>query len=590
MMSLVPKTGFVQFKPQNLHLVWPAPGGPVDWSIVGEPTEAQLAQLEAEAPEDFTRVRVVPRQPREMRASLRVLSRMHVRKPPQPSAAAEAPRPQPLADEIKLPPFPVEALPGVLRTWVEAQATALQVPVDMPAAVALGAVAAACAGRFSAQPRPGWTEPLNLYIIAAAASADRKSALISAAVKPLQAYEKALGLAYHEAIHDLKRAHKDASEFEGAEAEAEAETIETQLEALQREGRPRTLGDDVTPEALAGVMHRNDGRLAIMSPEGVGFIEGLSRYGKGSNIELVLKAHPGDQISIDRKANNESMTIEAPLLTLVLACQPEAIAELLINNTSYHRRGLPQRFLYFMPKSRVGGRQIAAQPVPAGVAGAYGDMLQKLLALPAPTHRGLSMREAAAVSLEPPALHFTPEAQRMLVDFETELEPRLVPFGDSVDSWGGKLCGAIVRLAGLLCLVRRVATDSEHCEDSESITPCDVSAAIAIGRYLIPHAKHAFGFTDVDPTVAKAQRILKWIRSNRVNIVGSFSKRDCHQALKGDKQFERADSVDAPLELLVSKGWLELVCEPHEGAGRKPSPRYAPHKVLCPQNPQDPQN
>jgi len=73
---------------QILRLIWSAPGAPLDWSAVGEPTEAQLAQLEAETPEDFTRIVIVPR---SLRARLRwhdriarALQEQHARKHPKP--------------------------------------------------------------------------------------------------------------------------------------------------------------------------------------------------------------------------------------------------------------------------------------------------------------------------------------------------------------------------------------------------------------------------------------------------------------------------------------------------------------------------
>lgn len=500
---------------------------------------------------------------------------------------ADWPTPIPLGEEIALPTFPVQTLPPVIRAWVEAYAVALQLPPDIPAALALGAIAAASAGRFKVEPRQGWTEPLNLYVVGIASSADRKSAAAKAAVRVLQDREDVQKAAYWSEVGELKRALKSATDDDEAAAE-----LQEQLDVMFRDGPPRMLADDVTPERMAGLMHTNDGRLAIISPEGVGFVEGLSRYGASANIELVLKAHPGERINVDRQKDKEALTIKAPTLTLVLACQPNII-DLLIQNTSFYTRGLPQRFLYFWPKSKVGHRETAPPPVPAAVIAAYDDTIGKLLDLPAPTLRGLSARDAATTSLEPRTLSFTPEAQALLIDFAEELEPRLVAFGDSTDSWGGKLEGAIARIAGLLCLVRSVSEHSENCEVIPSrVSAADVASAIEIGRYLIPHAKRAFSLQDADPTVAAAKRIIQYIRSNSAIFRSSFSKRDVHQGLRGDKRFARASDLDAPLELLEEKGWIRprLVVEDGGRKGRKASPGYVAHAAVWPHNAHNPQN
>lgn len=488
--------------------------------------------------------------------------------------------PSPLGVEVVPPPFPAHTLPPTLRRWVEAQSVALQIPPDIAAAVALGAVSAACAGRFQVEPQPGWVEPLNLYITPIASSADRKSALIKAAAKPFYAREDADQAAYHEAVGDLRR------QLKSADGDDDAEELQAEIDKLERYGKPRMVVEDVTPERMASLMHVNDGRLLVMSPEGVGFVDGLGRYGKGHNIELVLKAHPGERFSVDRATDAQAITIKYPLLTLVLACQP-TIIEKLVENETFYSRGLPQRFLYFWPKSRVGTREHGTAPVPRDVVLDFESLIGTLLDLPAPTLRYLSLKDAATTSLEPPTLHFEPDAQALLIAFARELEPTLVVFGELTDSWGGKLTGAIARISGLLHLARK---HSQDCQDYQAIGPsvsaADVANAIEIGRYLIPHAKRVFSLADGDPVVVAARRVLAHISSQRP-ILTVFTKSQIQQKLRGKKSmFDKASDVDAPFALLEAKGWIRLVPTADESgkAGRKPSPSYVGHKCLWPGN------
>ena len=98
-----------------------------------------------------------------------------------------------------------------------------------------------------------------------------------------------------------------------------------------------------------------------------------------------------------------------------------------------------------------------------------------------------------------------------------------------------------------------------------------MQAAIAIGRYLIPHAQIAFGLMRLDPVLQAAKRILaevinrKWSR---------FTVRDLFTALPRI-QFPRVSVLTDPLVLLEEHGYVRREEPPeHSGPGRKPSPGF----------------
>ncbi|MGH2467086.1 MAG: DUF3987 domain-containing protein, partial [Candidatus Limnocylindrales bacterium] len=84
---------------------------------------------------------------------------------PARGEAWEEPTPLDVIDVRPL--FPVSGLPAPLRDWIEAEAEAVQVPVDLPAMVTLAALATVCAGHARVEAGPGWEEGLNLYTIVA---------------------------------------------------------------------------------------------------------------------------------------------------------------------------------------------------------------------------------------------------------------------------------------------------------------------------------------------------------------------------------------------------------------------------------------
>jgi hypothetical protein len=63
-----------------------------------------------------------------------------------------------------LPTFPVDVLPGWLGKYVAAVATATQTPPDLAGMLGLAVLATVAAGAVEVQPRPGWREPLCLFV------------------------------------------------------------------------------------------------------------------------------------------------------------------------------------------------------------------------------------------------------------------------------------------------------------------------------------------------------------------------------------------------------------------------------------------
>ena len=72
--------------------------------------------------------------------------------------------PVPFGSGGEVPAFPVEVLPGWLGDYVTAVATATQTPPDLAGMLALAVLATVAAGAVEVEPRPGWREPLCLFV------------------------------------------------------------------------------------------------------------------------------------------------------------------------------------------------------------------------------------------------------------------------------------------------------------------------------------------------------------------------------------------------------------------------------------------
>jgi replicative DNA helicase len=483
--------------------------------------------------------------------------------------------PMPFGAAGEVPAFPVEVLPGWLGEYVAAVATATQTPPDLAGMLALAVLATVAAGAVEIQPRPGWREPLCLFLVVGMDAGARKSAVFTALTRPVADFEREQAAAALPGITEtatLRRiADQAAATAEAAAGKASAsQQEEARAEAIARAAEatnlvvpplPRWLVDDATPEALAGLL-ATYGRIALLSPEGDVFDQMAGRYNQaaGPNLGVYLKGHAGDLLKVDRRGRPPEY-VERPCLTIGLAVQPEVLQGL-AGRPGFQGRGLLARFLYSLPQSLVGRRQVGPPPVPPAVADRYTLELQALAAsLATPTGN------------EGPALlALNRGAAELLLGFERDLEPRLAAgSGDLayLAGWAAKLAGATCRLAALLHL-------AEHLRDgwAQPISSNTFTAAIRLADYLIEHAQAVFDLMGADPQVDDARWLLEWMsRTNRTQ----FSRRDAHRAAPRGR-FATATDLEPALRLLEEHGYLRRVdpepSQDHRGRGRPASPRF----------------
>jgi replicative DNA helicase len=489
--------------------------------------------------------------------------------------------PVPLRPVIDLPGFPVEALPDWLAAYVAAEAVATQTPPDLPGMLALAALATAAGGLARIQVRPGWQEPLNLFVVVALPPGSRKSAVFADLTRPLVRLDRdelaRMRPLIVEAMTKKTAAEKNASKAIERVAAAKTEDPAAELanaiqaqaeaEAIMVPPLPRLLADDTTAEALASLMADQGGRIALLSAEGGPFDAMAGRYqGGGIYLDPYLKGHAGDELRVDRKGRAAEYVAQ-PALTVGLAVQPDVLRKL-TGHPGFRGRGLLARFLYALPANTVGSRQIAPPPVPEAVAERYRVDLYTL------ARSLLDEREAAKLAgntADPIILTLTTPAAVRLTEYEVEVEPRLHPHhGDlaHVADWASKLVGAVARIGGLLHLAARLREGWGLPVNEATITD-----AIRIGRYLTDHALATFDLMGgADPTLEDARYLLAWIERTGST---TFTRRELFTALPRGR-FAKVDALDLSLELLVEHGYIcpLLLPERPSGPGRPASPSF----------------
>ena len=459
--------------------------------------------------------------------------------------------------------FPTEALPEDIGNYVRAVAESTQTPVDMAGTAALAAIAVCLQGKYKIQGKDDWLEPLNGYFIVINPPSERKSAVESCIVRPLDAYEEQYNIQHAGAVEASKMQRrvleKRQRALEDKVSKGQADASEMDVIAKQiadfEEVRPMQLYvDDITTEKLVAVMGENKGRAALVSSEGGIFDTLAGIYTRNVNIDVMLKGYSGDTIRVDR-IGRESENIMNPSLTILLMAQPNVVSAVMDNST-FRGRGLTARFLYSMPVSFVGKRNFDSAPVPPEVYQRYEQKMINLL--------------EDEYSRNPEIITLTPEAAKLQSAFAAELEPLLVSDLVEMSDWAGKLVGNTLRLAGLLC---RAGTYRSH-EFMDDPDPLVVdgetmSNAIKLGRYFLNHAQSVYNVLPVNAMYKEARKILQMIVDKDLT---AFDRRS---AMRNCSSFRTVAAIQPVLDFLEDYGYIVQVPQKTSGSGRPPLPKYA---------------
>ena len=450
--------------------------------------------------------------------------------------------------QADLPAFPVEALPDVLGRFAAAVARSTQTPVDMAANSVLTVVSACMRNLYKVEGKADWHEPTNIFNVNIADPSERKTAVITMAVKAVNKFVKEYN-ERHKVEYEMSRATKQklenrknsllsSSRKKGEDKSAEEfnDALRSVIEQLAgfHEIKPlKIYVDDTTPEKLTETLAENGNAISIISSEG-GIFDVLSgTYSSKVNIDVFLKAYSGETILVERIMRS-SVYVEEACLTILLSVQPIVIEELM-KNKKFRHRGLTARFLYSFPKSFVGERSLESDPVPEDVYLAYEDLIYNILS----ETRGTS----------PEIIRLTPEAREVLIGYNDWVEKLLADEYSVYSDWLGKLVGNTLRIAGILArasvLKRDVGDALLQSDDPVMIDKATMENAIKIGRYYFVHAINAYSSMGVSSDYKSTLMVLNKIKQNRLTAV---TRRDIMRLCRWIGSADEAQSVINHLE------------------------------------------
>ena len=498
-------------------------------------------------------------------------------KPPRPPKAPQTrpdgdSRPEP-EDEpaLKPPEWPDPILPGLMRTpvipadvlpgWLGDMAGAIAESTQTPPALAvmscLAVLATVLQRRFEVAPfGDTYTEPLSLWTLTAAPSGARKTAVQSAALGPIVRWEKhkrdnmRVEIARANSAREVakKRVERLLGDAAKAKTDKERELLRAEIQREEEDKpaelrAPRLFTGDTTAERLQAMLVEYGERMAVHTDEAGIFSVMAGIYTSGqANLDVFLQAHAGSPLRVDRAGR--SAHIDRPALSFGLTLQPGVLSEA-AGSRRFRDSGLLARFLYAMPVSNVGTRDVRRnQSIPVDVRNAYESNINRLL------------EGQPGEVVAPKVLVLSGAARELWFELAEAIEHAQGEGGkfESISDWTSKLPGAVARIAALFEL-------AEAGLSADVVSERAMRMAVRLGRLLIPHAQTAFGLLGTDSVDIDAAAILKWVRAGELL---EFTRRECQKAMEG--RFRNVERLAKALERLDKQDIVRENKRPNKGA------------------------
>jgi hypothetical protein len=456
-------------------------------------------------------------------------------------------------------PFPVEALPEPIRSFVAAGAAALGCDVSYVGVPLLGVLAAAIGTTRRIELRRGWSEQAIVWAVIVGESGTLKTPafrLVVNAVRELQAQRFA--------------EHQKARE----EHESAVLRYETELTAWRRQaskadygvGDPpikpaapqatRYIVSDTTLEALAPILQANPRGVLLARDELAAWVGSFDRYAqtRGGDAPQWLSMHNAEMLVVDRKGGG-TVFVPSAAVSVIGSIQPRVLDRVL---ASEHREdGLLARLLLAMPPTK--GKRWTEAVIPEQLEREVETVVQELYKL------GPHVDEAG--DARPRLVSLDAEAKKVWVGFYNRHAAEQVELdGDLAAAWS-KLEGYAARLALVVHCVRMAAGDLDL-RDLDVVDVASVEAGVALANWFGDEARRVYAILAEDDQERDRRDLVAWIERHD----GKTTIRDLSHGprrYRGELELARA-----ALNQLVEDGvgrWLHSM----GGAeGGRPSTRF----------------
>lgn len=456
-------------------------------------------------------------------------------------------------------PFPLDALPGVLRDFVAETAAALGCDPAFVALPTLAATASTIGTTRVVALKSSWREPATVWAAVVARSGTLKSPAFDAAVAPLRRLESD-AIAAHGAEHD---AHGVALLHHERELAAWRRDKSGGDPPAKPEAPPRRrfIVADATVEALAPILEANPRGVLLARDELAGWLGGFDAYrnGRGADAAHWLEFHRGGTLAVDRKTGDKrTIHVRRAAVSVCGTIQPGTLARGL--TAEHFDSGLAARLLLAQPPEivRTWSDRTPARHVIAAYEGIVGELA----------------RLDFDADGEPGALPLAAGAQAPWVAWYNAHARRQAEAGD--DARAAALA-KIEAYAARFGLISALVADPAAREVSADA----LARGIALADWFAGESDRVYGLLAESDEARELRKLVEWVRRQGADGVTARDLMSANRAA-----YPTAEQADAALQGLADAGLGGWEHSPAGPTGGRPTRRFRVASPL-PELPQD---
>ena len=453
-------------------------------------------------------------------------------------------------------PYPIDALPEIIKNAIIAYAEYGQQPISLLANSALSHVSLSCQGLANVARDDLLVSPISMYFITVASSGERKTAADKVFSQGICAWEEATKATTMPTYHYQKNAYLTWSikrkailamikrlATQGYDTDVQEDAYNAiMMQQPDIPLLPKLKYEDITAEALSENLAKEWPSASIFSDEAGIFLSSPSMQKDNTKfVALLNKLWDAQPLSIHRKTSND-IFIKDRRFTLNLMMQPLLLKQMLHKQQGINRHsGFLARTLMAYPESNMGTR-FYKTPV-NHVTEAINKFHQRIA-----TCLDNTMPIDSAGFKHIPALTFSKSGKEVWVKYFNSIEKAIAnPYQwQSISDLASKASENIARLSALF----HVFTG----ENSMEISADNVECAYQIIAWHLDEAKRIFGKNSLTQVGRDAQLILNSVIAKNIT---QTTLREINR-ITSIRDTKRRDHA---IKLLEEEGYLQKITE-----------------------------
>lgn len=409
--------------------------------------------------------------------------------------------------------FPPDVLPKKLQNIVNCGAEYYNHTVDYACSYILVVASAAIGGSWRVEVGKEYRVPVNLFLAVVGNSSVNKTAVYDFYTKPLREQDGVYARQYEEEYKQYKAIKK----------------TDTTSEPEEPKNKKR-LTSDATGEALIAMHTNNPLGVFVTVDELMGWVNGLTNYNNGGQLEKFLSFWSGTAVSVDRKTTTSSY-IPYPFVAVCGNIQFHALLNMAINGRL--EVGFFNRFLYAITEKPLPPYWIENYDTVPDISLDWCSIIKRIM--------DVCVVDGNVLEHKPRYARFKPDAWAVLREWQHKNVDTLIApeMEDSERAMYAKLDSNVLRISFIMQMLY-YATDEANVYDVIELRAAQ--AAVKIIKYYTYTALKAHNkVTNTDPL----ENLYQWQQDlyNQLPDEVEFKTGDAiaiYQNITGEKSYEAA--------------------------------------------------